>query len=182
MAIVHPLVPGALANTPGRKDLEIWCGATFVLEMACQETGMPAEFLVADEFEDYSTMLKESKRNGMAYVPYFPVVSSFDKMVLNIRKKSNSWSALGPVLWTFEFAPGIIPVANEELTGEELLISRIEIPAVITTEMLDKLYTYELIMVTTEIYDTALRETGPLYPYKYLRIYGNIRTQQVGEL
>lgn len=182
MATFHPLMPGALSNTPARKDLEMWCGATFVLEMVSQETGIPADFLVADEFEDYSTMLETSKRNGMAYRPYFAVSSNFDRMVLNIRKKSNSWSALGPVLWTFEFAPGLDPMPGEELTEEELLTSRIEIKAAITTEMLDKLYTYELIMFTDEIFDTALRETGPFYPYKYLRVYGNIKTHQVGEL
>lgn len=211
IANLHPLAIDDINDAPTQLDLHIWCGATFVHSMVFQHKMVSANgdifFPDSREYTNYVDRLVKDHEVVYSYGqdPCHESVSfGFDKLVLNIRPKSASRCKLNPPTWSFEFTPGLHVPDDRPLPMMDQIITRINIPADVTEQMLATAYDYELVAITNSalcVVFTAPRQGECLYPeevvyadnpvefdeeesfsFKQVVLFGDMYTHQPGAI
>ena len=186
MTMRHPIYKGLITNAIQRMDFDIWCGATFVYNIrALFEEQSNVEVYSLNDFQDVTSIKNLAKNKEVLLNNYPPLSESVDSIILNIRTKTNSWSQLGKILWSKEFPPKYVVNDDRPLSVSDASIVPIELDASFTTLMLNNMYSYELIFVTSNFIINGvdiITDNMNIFDYRHLVQYGNITTHQVGEL
>lgn len=207
MALYHPLLFEAQNDMPDKKDFDIWCGTTFTFKLSLQHPMRDSTDINHYPYtENITTMAKDSANDRKTVYSYSPGVGldpfpqySFDRLILNIRKKSLNRSKLNYILWALEFNPYGEVVDDRPRHASEIIHIPLRIDVSITEEMLQDKYEYEIVAITDEAITGGILNanftpslfigkypedlnSNDLFPFKKIVMYGDIQTHQVGDI
>ena len=180
MAEFHPINLLTTSNKSIRKDLTLWCGTTFVIKLLREYVSDPNESINLNSYHTYAeewNKLKDIRELNYAIYSFY---NDVDKIILNIREKTGSWSDLGSIIWSLELEPFYFP-EDRPINIVDFIYTYLEIPSSITETFIKNKYTYEIISLTNE-YEDIIANDIKFFSFKKLLMFGDLITKQPGEI